>query len=287
MKEISNMTNTAADLTVSESNVGSIPGGGLEYHGTLPYSMDSGPGTTDVHLALRPGDFTKDNMRRITGNDVLSSNLVERNSDGTEGGRLGFSIKSTGDFIFGSDSYKPNIKFYIENEDGETGEFQVNCTSIILNGMVKLPDFVLGTGFENKAVSVNKNGWLVSADSNWHTATLSSAFKPYDNDSKLIPKYRKINNVVQVCGRVSPKSVLPGSVVSTTIFTLPKEFRPSATYQYVCQGSGKNTWLLGISNTGDVTFSRYGCTGFIDCPTNAWLSFSATFMHGGDMATTS
>lgn len=287
MKEINSKTNTAADLTVDENNVGSIPSGGLEYHGTLPYPMDSGEGTTDVHLALRPGSFELDETWRIISNDVLSSYLTEQHPDGAEGGSIGFSIKSTGDFTFGHNTYRPNLKFRLENEDRETGEFQVNCTSIILSGQVKLPDFILGTGFSNKALTVNSNGWLSCGDSNWNEATLSSAFKPYNDNYQNTPKYRKINNVVQVRGRISPRSVIAGSATPTTIFTLPREYRPSTPYQYVCQGSGKNTWLLEVSETGSVSFARYGTTSYIDCPVNAWLTFSVIYMHGSDLATSS
>lgn len=112
----------------------------------------------------------------------------------------------------------------------------------------------------------------------WKTATLTDDFKPYGNDSVNIPLFKKTGNQVEIIGSVSPMETIPGSTTPYTIFTLPEGYRPSNPNCYtICHGSGKNTWLLRVQPTGEVTFSRYGVTSNIDAENNVWLIFDHTF----------
>lgn len=244
-------------------------------------------GTTNVYMSIKRGTYSikeTDSGERPLGATVLWSYLQAVDASGNEvaNERHGFFIRSTGDFAFGLyQKSSSNLKFYVTNDEGESGEFQANCASIILNGNVKFPRFILGTGYADKAISINSAGMLVSADSNWQTATLSTAFNPYNNNDDNIPKYRKINNIVEIKGKISPKNTIAGSANTTRIFTLPSAYRPTYNREYVCHGSGKHTWLLQVNNDGVVSFSRYGGGGgenYVTCQTDAWLTFSACFI---------
>lgn len=114
-------------------------------------------------------------------------------------------------------------------------------------------------------------------DSGWQTAVLTEDFKPYSNDNSNIPKYRKIGKIVQVWGIVSPSLTIQGGSETHTIFNLPNGYIPSSTVSFLCQGSGLRRWLLTISASGDVNFSRYGTEAYVDADDGVWLPFSVTF----------
>lgn len=115
-------------------------------------------------------------------------------------------------------------------------------------------------------------------DSGWQTATLTDDFKPYNNTASNTPQYRRVGKVVQVKGVVSPTSTIDGSTTQHTIFTLSSAYRPSSLIYTLCQGSSYNKWLLIITTTGNVTFSRYGSNAWTDAGTTVWLTFSVTYL---------
>lgn len=117
----------------------------------------------------------------------------------------------------------------------------------------------------------------VLEDSGWNTATLASGFQPYNGTISNTPQYRKIGKQVKIRGVLSPTTAIAGSATAKTIFTLPEGFRPSKSEYTLCQGSGKNTWLLTISYNGNVGISRYGTTESSEIPTSAWLPFEHEF----------
>lgn len=117
----------------------------------------------------------------------------------------------------------------------------------------------------------------IAKDSGWQKCTLTSSFVASDGDTANTPEYRKIGKKVFIRGRISPKAALAGSVTSVPIFTLPAEYCPSKSETFVCQGTSKNTWYLQIFASGSVSFSRYGTTEYISCPTSAQLIFSASY----------
>lgn len=113
-------------------------------------------------------------------------------------------------------------------------------------------------------------------DSGWVVPTLTSSFVAYS--TAQYPAYRKIGKMVEVRGAVKPTAAIIGSSDWVTIFTLPEGYIPSQSVQIVCQGSGLNTWLFGIDNSGNVKFSRYkNLDGYTEAGTAAWLTFQAMF----------
>lgn len=112
-------------------------------------------------------------------------------------------------------------------------------------------------------------------DSGWIEATLTSTFTNYSTNTT--PEYRKTGKQVEIRGVVKPTATVTASTTGVTIFTLPAGYRPTKDVLEICQGSGRNVWLLTIKPTGVVTISRYGTTGNIDIPTSAWLCFNKIF----------
>ena len=113
-------------------------------------------------------------------------------------------------------------------------------------------------------------------DTGWIDATLTSSFALYSTDD--VCQYRKIGKHVQLRGIVKPTAALAGSFTGVVIFTLPTEFIPSRPCNFVCQGSSVNKWLLQVSTSGKVSFSRYGTSSLAQAGVNAWLTFDAGYL---------
>ena len=114
-------------------------------------------------------------------------------------------------------------------------------------------------------------------DSGWiYGGVIGEDFTLYDNDNQI--QYRKIGKVVSIRGCVKPTKVITGSSDNHLIFTLPSGYRPSATVNVRCQGSGSFSWLLSITTSGEVRFARYNNgTDYVDTSTSSWLPFNVTF----------
>lgn len=98
-------------------------------------------------------------------------------------------------------------------------------------------------------------------------------------------RYRKDGRLVEIRGVVAPAVDIVGNTTNHNIFTLEEGYRPNSPIYIVCQGSGNCTWLLQISKSGAVNFSRYrnGDTGATasaksDTADGAWLPFQATYL---------
>lgn len=113
---------------------------------------------------------------------------------------------------------------------------------------------------------------------NWITAQLTSDFQPYSGSANEAPIYCKSLQVVELRGRISPTSEISATDTEHAIFTLPTDYRPSRKLFFVCQGSGKRTFLLTVSSNGTVSVSRYGNTDYEAIPTTAFLAINATFL---------
>lgn len=133
----------------------------------------------------------------------------------------------------------------------------------------------LGESKANLTLYLNGNA-LGTGDSGWIAAELTSSFTAYNKNTAYAPKYRKVLNQVEISGILSPTVELEASS-SSTVFTLPEEYRPTQPVYVVCQGNAKNTWLLTVNVGGTVTVSRYGTTANTVIPTTAWLPLRATF----------
>lgn len=117
---------------------------------------------------------------------------------------------------------------------------------------------------------------LTGGDDSWKDAALTADFALY-NDGSGGCKYRKTGKVVEIFGQIRTTSTFMTDGTEKTIFTLPEGYRPSKNRYYICQGSYRNIWLLSVSYTGAVRFSRYGTSEFAEVTDSNWLPFSAVF----------
>ena len=120
------------------------------------------------------------------------------------------------------------------------------------------------------------NKYLQGSDGNWYDVSFSSYFQNYSNSNQL--KYRKWGKVVEILGEVTTRYTITGSDTKYTIFTLPSGYIPSRRIVRVMQGSFKNTWTLTVETNGEVTFSRYGVSSYVDTSENVWLPIDVTFL---------
>lgn len=116
----------------------------------------------------------------------------------------------------------------------------------------------------------------VVEDTGWINATLTSSFQAYNDNDDNIPKYRKIDKIVEIVGVITPSTTIEATK-ALNICTLPSGFRPSAARRFICQGSVANKWLLGVETNGNVTFARYSTNDFASASAGSWLPFNATY----------
>lgn len=117
---------------------------------------------------------------------------------------------------------------------------------------------------------------LTGGDDSWKDAALTADFALY-NDGSGGCKYRKTGKVVEIFGQIRTTSTFMADGTAKTIFTLPEGYRPNKDRYYICQGSYRNIWLLTVSYSGAVRFSRYGTSEFTEVTDSNWLPFSAVF----------
>ena len=126
-------------------------------------------------------------------------------------------------------------------------------------------------------------------DTGWIYLSLTSNFKTYDAGSASIDyrlKYRKIGNLVQITGAVSPVStaVLAGGA-TVIVSTLPVGFRPTTEEVELNQGSIRNYFMCSVSpNTGNITVGRYraGDSYPTSVALNTWIPINVMYFVGAD-----
>lgn len=126
---------------------------------------------------------------------------------------------------------------------------------------------------------------LTVKDTGWITATLSSSFKVYNNNTNVAPRYRRIGNIVYLTGSVSPTSNITINVANTpTILTLPEGFRPCQSWiSQLCQGSETAVWTLYCMDTGVIRAERYrNGTTYTTVTTSNWMPFNISFITNDD-----
>ena len=115
------------------------------------------------------------------------------------------------------------------------------------------------------------------ADTGWIDLEWTSDFENYNNYSGVNPQYRRIGKEVYLRGAATPTKDIPESATESTMFNLPEGVRPSKDVPEICQGTGKNTWLLIVNTDGKVTFSRYGISDSVTAKKGNWLVFETNF----------
>lgn len=119
---------------------------------------------------------------------------------------------------------------------------------------------------------------IVGGCTDWEALTISDGFEAYTAGSTE-PKYKVNGNVVTIRGSLKPTATVAANDGADVKLcgTLPAQYRPPYGQTFICQGSGRNVWLLTVKRDGNVFVGRYGTTAFIDIPVGAWLTFSVTY----------
>lgn len=114
-------------------------------------------------------------------------------------------------------------------------------------------------------------------DTGWNYVTLNSVVVPYDANEGYTPRYRKIGNLVQVKGTLSPSSNSNsfGSSGGAAVFTMPAGYRPSVIpITSLFQGTAKSFFAMSINTAGVATISRYRNENGYETPiTTSWMPF--------------
>lgn len=130
-----------------------------------------------------------------------------------------------------------------------------------------------------KNIVLDTGNFLTEMDDGWHyTGGYGENFTQYNNEEYAKVRYRKIGGMVEIRGVMKPTTIITGSSTQHELFSLPEGYRPDSYMYQRCQADGVRSWLLTISPSGVVSFSRYGNgTSYIDAETTAWLPFQVTY----------
>lgn len=119
---------------------------------------------------------------------------------------------------------------------------------------------------------------ITEEDSGWIVPELSSAFVTNSNSWATITKFRKVGNVVEITGTISPATELSETTTERRVFTLPEGYRPEQMHWFHCQGAVMNTCCVIVRTDGQVTLSRYGVTDKGAMPTSGIAFIQCTFL---------
>lgn len=117
------------------------------------------------------------------------------------------------------------------------------------------------------------------ADTGWIDLEWTSDFENYNNYSGVNPQYRRIGKEAYLRGVATPTEDIPGSATEITMFNLPEGVRPSRDVSKICQGTGKNTWLLTVNTDGRVAFSRYGISESVTTKKRKLVAFQYSIFY--------
>lgn len=149
---------------------------------------------------------------------------------------------------------------------------------------------ILGNGSSSHGVETRSNALTVDwfgnlvisgdlttgSDIDWTELTLDSACEAYS--TATTPHYKRKGDLVTLIGDVKPTAeVAAGGTM--TIGQLPAECYPAQRVCFLCQGSGRASWLCTIDTTGVITAARYRTeAGNQAMTTSTWLPFAITYM---------
>lgn len=153
-------------------------------------------------------------------------------------------------------------------------------TSIVIQIVIDNGAHIYTRSINNLTTTPTFNAWnriSEDDDSGWQYVTLNSVVVPYDSNEGYTPRYRKIGNLVQVKGTLSPSSSTNsfGSSGGAVVFTLPEGYRPSVIpITSVFQGTSTSSFAMSINTLGVATISRYRDENGYETPiTTSWMPF--------------
>lgn len=175
---------------------------------------------------------------------------------------------------------KNQAGMYIYDDDGN--RYQILLATIENNGVrISSTNGLNYITVTNDGINLYEDD--VNVDTGWQEVALNTDnFKAYDGIASNSPVYRKIGDVVQIKGIVSPVNSdnSLGATTVTQIGSIPMEYAPSTLTVYaVCHGSNNAIWLLNVTPSGMIGAARYAIGETSSTPiTSAWMPFSITYL---------
>ncbi len=120
-------------------------------------------------------------------------------------------------------------------------------------------------------------GNIVVTDTGWLLLTLNSSdVQQYSVDAK--PRIRLKDGVVWISGAVKKQTSISNQT-SYKVATLPEEYRPTYTHNFVQQGTGVNRFNLNIKTNGEIIVERYSDndTTAQTIPNEHWLNLNCSY----------
>ena len=128
------------------------------------------------------------------------------------------------------------------------------------------------TSHTHSAATLETDGFLsmqdkanldnLSYDSGWQEVTFKPGYARF-NDSQSVYIRRK-GDFVELIGVWKPTSTKSASFNPVPFASIPNELKPTKAINDVCQGQGKNTYVLTVDTDATLKWSRYGTTNSID-----------------------
>ena len=153
-------------------------------------------------------------------------------------------------------------------------------TNVATQMVIDNGSYIYIRNIQNLTTTPTFNSWRRISeddDSGWQYVTLNPVVVPYDNNQGYMPRYRKIGNLVQVKGTLSPSSSTNsfGSSGGAAVFPLPEGYRPSVIpVTSVFQGTSTSSFAMSINTLGVATISRYRDENGYETPiTSSWMPF--------------
>ena len=128
------------------------------------------------------------------------------------------------------------------------------------------------TSHTHSAATLETDGFLsmqdkakldnLSYDSGWQEVTFKPGYARF-NDSQSVYIRRK-GDFVELIGVWKSTSTKSASFNPVVFASIPNELKPTKAINVVCQGQGKNTYVLTVDTDANLKWSRYGTTNSID-----------------------
>lgn len=196
-------------------------------------------------------------------------------------------VQSNKDYAGVSISDSDGVTVTVSNNDTGVASFSLNESGISFNTIDQNGDEkpCIYYDIEKDKYHITKDVIIdgITNDTGWQEVQLSSDFFHYDMNGHNKLVYRKLGKFVEIRGEVKPSIdiTFDSSTSSVVIGTVPSGCNPSAVVRTLCQGTGYSEWLMSVSNSGNISISRYrsgGATKVLDV--NQWLPMHIVYLVG-------
>ena len=127
-----------------------------------------------------------------------------------------------------------------------------------------------------KFTAGNSNLFInVRYKTNWEEVTFKTGYSAYDPLTSVY--VRRIGDVVEIQGIAKVTANHSATATRTPFATIPAKYCPSKDVNVMQLGKVKNVYNLTIRPNGEVCWSRYGTTSYVDLNANDYLYVHTTW----------